>query len=147
MNTARSSPREGTMLKSSFALLAVAAVLAILAIGRFGVLTADADEFAVRTYTENADFDEGAAINVVHGVPGQLQLDDTTKAFPFIWVAASARGTIVKIDTDTGEVLGEYYSSPDGRGRNPSRTTVDKNGNVRAGNRNESAGGKGAVVP
>ena len=56
------------------------------------------------------------------------------------------RDTIVKIDTTTGAILGEYWSSPDRRGRNPSRTTVDANGNVWAGNRNEAAGGQGSVV-
>ncbi len=109
--------------------------------------TASAADFASKTYTLDADFDEGSAINVVHTiVPDQLQLDDTTEAFPFIWVAASERGTIVKIDTETGDILGEYQSAPDGRGRNPSRTTVDKSGNVWSGNRNESSGGKGSVV-
>jgi streptogramin lyase len=128
-------------------LVVMAVALAFLATGGFGLGTADADEFATRTYTLDADFDEGSAINVVHTiVPDQLQLDDTTKAFPFIWVAASQRGTIVKIDTESGDILGEYQSAPDGRGLNPSRTTVDKSGNVWAGNRAESEGGNGSVV-
>jgi streptogramin lyase len=50
----------------------------------------------------------------------------------------SSKGTIVKIDTKTGQVLGEYFTSPNGQPRDPSRTTVDLNGNVwntnRAGN-------------
>jgi YVTN family beta-propeller protein len=98
------------------------------------------------TYTLDADFDEGTLINVVHDPSDQLQLDDTTTPFPFIWVAASARGTIVKINTLTGSILGEYLSAPAGRGRNPSRTTVDFNGNVWAGNRNETSGNQGSVV-
>ncbi|MES9901613.1 MAG: PASTA domain-containing protein, partial [Sedimenticola sp.] len=61
-------------------------------------------------------------------------------------MAASARGTIVKIDTNTGAIKGEYYSAPNGRGRNPSRTTVDKNGNVWTGNRDEASGNSGSVV-
>lgn len=99
-----------------------------------------------RTYTLNSDFDHGTTINLSTAVPDQLSLDDATRAFPFIWVPASGRGTIIKMDTRTGEILGEYLSSPNGRSRNPSRTTVDKNGNVWAGNRNESLGSRGSVV-
>ena len=101
-----------------------------------------------KTYTLDADFDEGTLINVNHDTPfnDQLQLIDSGEAFNFIWVAASARGTIVKIDTETGAILGEYQSAPNGQARNPSRTTVDANGNVWAGNRDESSGGKGSVV-
>ena len=78
-----------------------------------------------RTYTVNADFDEGTLINVTYDVvPDQLQLLDQGEPFNFIWVAASARGTIVKIDTETGAVLGEYQSAPDGRGRKQSLTPI-----------------------
>lgn len=88
-----------------------------------------------RVYTLDADFDEGAYSNVVHSIPDQLQLDDTTTPFDFMWVAISTKGTIAKIDTQTGKVLGEYRSAPAGQPTNPSRTTVDKSGNVWAGNR------------
>ena len=99
------------------------------------------------TYTLNSDFDMGALVNVNHDiVADQLQLNNESKPFDFIWVAASGRGTIVKIDTKTGEILGEYLSAPNGRGRDPSRTTVDNDGNVWAGNRAESSDGKGSAV-
>ncbi|MCA9717437.1 MAG: hypothetical protein H6713_27855 [Myxococcales bacterium] len=88
-----------------------------------------------RVYTFNKDFDEGAYSNVVHKVDHQLQLDDTTTPFNFIWVAVSTKGTIVKINTETGKVLGEYRTAPQGQPTNPSRTTVDLNGNVWATNR------------
>jgi hypothetical protein len=52
---------------------------------------------AGRIYTSNADFDEGAADNVVHSIPDELQLDDTVTPFGFIWVAVSTKGTVVKI--------------------------------------------------
>ena len=85
----------------------------------------------IKTYTLNADFDEGTLVNLNHTVVSdQLQLDSMATPFEFIWVAASGRGTIIKIDTVTGSILGEYWSAPDGRGRDPSRTTVDGNGNV-----------------
>ncbi|MCP4364272.1 MAG: hypothetical protein GY800_03115 [Planctomycetes bacterium] len=89
-------------------------------------------------FTLDAEFDTGSAINVVHSTPDQLQLDDTTEPFNFIWMAVSSKGTVVKVDTETGEVLGEYRTAPQGRGLNPSRTTVDLNGNVWVGNRNEN---------
>ena len=100
------------------------------------------------TYTTDAEFDQGTLINVNHDAPNndQLQLNDSGEAFSFIWVAASRRGTIVKIDTETGAILGEYLSAPNGRAGNPSRTTVDANGNVWAGNRDEVADGLGSVV-
>ncbi|HEX6292918.1 MAG TPA: PKD domain-containing protein [Herpetosiphonaceae bacterium] len=88
-----------------------------------------------RTYTSSADFNGGDKINVVTSTPDQLQLDDTTRAFNFIWVAVSTKGTVVKIDTDTGAVLGEYWTSPEGQPKDPSRTTVDKNGSVWTANR------------
>jgi YVTN family beta-propeller protein len=97
-------------------------------------------------YTFDADFDQGTLVNVNHGVADQLQLDSVATPFEFIWVAASGRGTIIKIDTRTGAILGEYWSAPNGMGRNPSRTTVDGDGNVWAGNRDEAAGGRGSVV-
>ncbi|HSP77709.1 MAG TPA: hypothetical protein VLQ93_04230, partial [Myxococcaceae bacterium] len=73
-------------------------------------------------------------INVVRD-GNQVRLDNTARAFNFIWVAVSSKGTIVKIDTRTGAVLGEYWTSPVGQPKDPSRTTVDKNGNAWAGNR------------
>jgi len=71
-------------------------------------------------------------------------LNDAGMPLNFIWIALSGRGTIAKVDTLTGAVLGEYKSAPDGRGKDPSRTTVDLNGNVWAGNRAESDG-KGSM--
>ncbi len=94
--------------------------------------------FAERTYTLDADFDQGNLFSVVHDPANQLQLDPTAHELDFLWVAVSSKGTIVKIDTKTGNVLGEYFTSPNGQPRDPSRTTVDLNGNVwntnRAGN-------------
>lgn len=101
-----------------------------------------------KTYTRDADFDGGVLINVNHDTPNkdQLQLNSVSTPLNFIWIALSGRGTIAKVDTLTGTVLGEYKSAPDGRDKNPSRTTVDLNGNVWAGNRDESYGGKGSIV-
>ncbi|MCK4660709.1 MAG: thrombospondin type 3 repeat-containing protein, partial [Phycisphaerae bacterium] len=98
------------------------------------------------TYTYDADFEQGTLLNLNYDEGDQLQLNLETEPFPYVWVAASGRGTIVRIDTETGEICGEYWSAPDGRGRNPSRTTVGLHGNVWAGNRDEADGGKGSVV-
>ncbi|GGS37961.1 hypothetical protein [Actinokineospora fastidiosa] len=99
-------------------------------------------------YTLDEDFDQGVLQDVNHDAPNndQLQLDRTTTFFPYVNVAASARGTMVRIDVDTGEIVGEWLSAPDGRGRNPSRTTVDRLGNTWLSNRNEAEGGRGSVT-
>jgi len=88
------------------------------------------------TYGEEADLTEGEGVNVVRDEFNHLRLSNEATPFNFIWVAVSSKGTLVKIDTDTGKVLGEYFTSPAGQPRNPSRTTVDLNGNVWASNRN-----------
>jgi streptogramin lyase len=98
------------------------------------------------TYTSDADFDQGTLLNVNHDPPNgdQLQLNERTTPFPFVNIAASSRGTIVRIDVSTGDVVGEYLTSPEGMGRSPSRTTVDQLGNVWVANRDEfsAAGGR-----
>jgi streptogramin lyase len=100
-----------------------------------GMAIGDSEEYSEKTYTIRADFDLGTYFNVVNTGPEELELDDSTKPFGFIWVAVSSKGTIVKIDTETGNVMGEYWTSPLGQPKNPSRTTVDKNGSVWVANR------------
>ncbi len=101
-----------------------------------------------KKYTRDSDFDQGAMVNLNHNLPNnnRLQLNEHLTTFPFIWIALSGKGTIAKIHTETGKIVGEYISSPQGRGRNPSRTTVDLKGNVWVGNRGESQGGVGSAV-
>jgi hypothetical protein len=90
------------------------------------------------TYTNNSDFDLGVLQNLNHSVvDNQLQVNPVPEPFPFINVACSGRGTIARIDTLSGQIIGEYWTAPTGRGHNPSRTTVDQFGNVWAGNRDE----------
>jgi hypothetical protein len=92
-------------------------------------------------YTLDADFDEGVLQDVNHDAPDndQLQLDRTNVFFPYVNIAASARGTMIRIDVNTGETIGEWFSAPSGRGRDPSRTTVDRLGNTWFSNRAESS--------
>jgi len=99
-------------------------------------------------YTTDADFDQGVLQDVNHDAPNndQLQLDRTQTFFPYVNIAKSAAGTMVRIDVNTGAVLGEWFSAPSGRGRDPSRTTVDRLGNTWLSNRAEAAGGDGSVT-
>lgn len=73
-----------------------------------------------KIYTSKEDFEGGNLINVKAEDEGFIQIDDETRPFNFIWVAVSSKGTVVKINTDTGEVVGEYYTSPSGQPKNPS---------------------------
>jgi len=96
----------------------------------------------------NGVFDD-PAVNTEHNIhmvgidtsSGTLKLvldggsGDTT--FPFIWIANSGEGTISLLSTETGDELGRYRTGPTSRG-NPSRTTVDQDGNVWVGNRSNN---------
>ena len=76
-----------------------------------------------RTYTTDQDFMEGQLFTALEVTNGEVMLRSKIEAFHNIWVAVSSKGTIVRIDTDTGEIKGEYKSAPDGEPLNPSRTT------------------------
>jgi hypothetical protein len=92
-------------------------VAALLALAIAVLASVPAAWPVARTYTLDADFDEGLLVNVNHDSPNndQLQLNSITTPFPFVNIACSARGTIVRIDVNTGAVLGEYRTAPDGR--------------------------------
>jgi streptogramin lyase len=102
-----------------------------------------------KTYTTTADFAEGLGLNTTAtAVPDQLQLNALGQPgpLPLVQIAASGRGTLIRVDAVTGAILGEYATSPDGLGRNPSRTSVDSRGNVWVGNRGEASSvGRGAA--
>ena len=93
-----------------------------------------------RTYTLDADFDEGVLVGVEHDtVNDQLQLSKEHVTLPFIWIPNN-QGTVSKVNTETGEELGRYWVSPDpdhpyfpGKTASPSRTTVDLQGNCWVG--------------
>src|SRR5690606_11230691 len=55
-------------------------------------------------------------------------------ALSVIWIANSGQGTVSKIDTKTGVELGRYMTRPDGGG-SPSRTSVNRHGDVAVANR------------
>jgi len=127
--------REGFIMKKFKRMALVLSVIVVIVLtSSFGNLYA-AGANVEKVYTTVADFNEGTINNLINEEPGQLRIDETTTPFGFIWVAVSSKGTVVKINTDTGEILGEYYTSPAGQPKNPSRTTVDKNGSVWVSNR------------
>lgn len=119
-------------------------------------------------FTTTDDWATGVLTNVNSDPPpvsgdGHLRLNDAVLTpFNHIWVALSGRGTAVRINTDhveadgrvtlaesaagAGAVYGEYHTAPVGQPANPSRTTVDKNGDVWVGNRDQANGGLGSVV-
>jgi RHS repeat-associated protein len=96
-----------------------------------------------RTYTRNVDFEGGNLVNLNYtAVADQLQLNTNITPFPFINIACSRDlvlkpGTVARVDVNNGQVLGEYRTAPSRKPSNPSRTTVDKYGNVWVGNRSE----------
>ncbi len=95
---------------------------------------------------------QGLLINLRKDADGYLSINPTseTSPLPFLNLANSARGTVARIytgtdlDSDPSQVRGEYYSAPLLMGRNPSRTTVDRYGNVWVGNRDQT--GQGSIV-
>ncbi len=77
-----------------------------------------------------------ALINLVQDPStGCIGFGPTIATFPTVYMAASDLGTIVRIDTNTGVVLGEYATAPRGLLLSPSRTTVDRFGECWVGNR------------
>lgn len=139
-------------------LLSISAFLAITI-----PMTAQSATF---TFTDDADWDLGMYSSTNSGPPGvddQLQLNpNILTPHHHIWVALSGRDGVVRINTDhveggdgvvtlaesaagNGAVYGEYLSRPNGMQGNPSRTTVDQNGDVWVGNRDQSSGG-GSIV-
>jgi len=101
-----------------------------------------------RVYTTSQDFDNGVLVNLNHDTPGELRLNSIPKPLPYVNMACSERGTIVRIDANSGVVIGEYRTAvevvpnppfEDTRiYSNPSRTAVDRFGNVWVGNRSDN---------
>ena len=87
-------------------------------------------------------------INLERDSAGKLGFGAVTTTWPYVCMACSGRGTIVRIDANTGVVLGEYRTAPQPVGINssPSRTTVDRFGECWVGNRQDNGPGTGAVA-
>lgn len=65
-----------------------------------------------------------------------LNLTARTEIFHVLWIPNSGdENSISKISIIDGRELGKYYTVPANRNGNPSRVSIDKNGNVWVGNR------------
>ncbi|MEM4244714.1 MAG: hypothetical protein QXR60_00720 [Candidatus Nanoarchaeia archaeon] len=72
-----------------------------------------------------------------------LKLGSDIQVFGYLWVANSAESSVSKVDTNSAKEVARYKTGPGSGGtESPSRTAVDKDGNVWVGNR----GGSMAVV-
>src|SRR5690606_31446075 len=104
--------------------------------------TSGGAELMVLRYQGGAALHCGEHLNTLVA-SDSVMLDPEAAAFRFIWVPASRRGTVIKIDTDTGDVVGEYWTAPvydpERPSGDPSRTVVDRDGNVWVGNRDDSS--------
>jgi len=99
-------------------------------------ITAKATTSQSGTYTLDADFEKGVLVGVEYqSTHNQLQLSAESVTLPFIWVPNANEGTVSKVDTRTGRELGRYRTGPPGLTLNPSRTTVDVQGNCWVANR------------
>jgi hypothetical protein len=105
------------------------------------------------TYTTNADFDSGTLNSVHHDIADQLELTTTSATLPFLYLAQTSDGYVVKLDTSTGKQVGRYLTTrladcptcPTNRAQwYPSRTAVDLNGDVWVANR--SFGVQGSIT-
>jgi hypothetical protein len=118
-------------------------------------------------WTHDADFDEGVLNNVNHDDPNNDQLqvtkDGVSLPKPYMFLAQTNEGVVLKVDTITGAQLGRYISTLTGDcptcavGTNqayPSRIMVDFDGDMLVANRafngqgalTKIAGSKGACV-
>jgi len=97
-----------------------------------------------QTYTTDADFDLGVLVDVNHDAPNgdQLQLDSSGEPFSILSVACGGLDTVVRINTVTGEILGEYRTVPGDLDGDPSRATTDLEGSCWVGNRLEDGDGQ-----
>ena len=143
----------------------------VLALAAAGLMSASGSWAASFNFTTDTDWATGVLTNTTGNPPpnagdGHVRLvDNLVTPFNYIWVAASGRGTAIRIDTDVNPAIigdgdtflttseasgtavkGEYYTAPSGRAKNPSRTTVDLNGDVWVANRDESSGGLGSAA-
>jgi hypothetical protein len=110
-------------------------VLSVLGFGAARAAVTGTDKL----YTLDGDFDQGTLVNVNHDVVhDQLQLNEETSTFPFVWISLSQRCTIAKVSTQSGAILAEYRTIADSASsgcRESSRTTVGLDGSVWVGHR------------
>ncbi len=81
-----------------------------------------------RIYETIGDFQNGIIISL-NDDDDRLLMPEEGTPMPFMWVPASERGSVLRVDVETGEVLGEFRTGPANLPRNPKRIAVDQLGN------------------
>lgn len=103
-------------------------------------------------FTSDADFTNNGILLNLTASGDELRLNQSPKPLPYLYVVASGRDTVLRIDVNSGAVLGEYRTGPlicdvlqdpDGYPVSevqlyPSRTAVDHFGNLWVGNREDN---------
>ncbi|GEP43499.1 Ig-like domain-containing protein [Brevifollis gellanilyticus] len=89
--------------------------------------------FTSKTWTTTADFYEGS-LDGLGAVGDKLAMELNAKSINFVHVPLND-GRLLRIDPDSGQIIGEFRTSPDGEHSLPSRTAVDQEGNLWVANR------------
>lgn len=105
------------------------------------------------SWTSSDDFNQGTYFNTNSATDGELRLNQTgTAPLPYINVPVGGRqlsnaigwtytpGRLVRVNTLTGEIVGEYLLTPAQLESSPSRAVVDRFGNCWVTNRYEATG-------
>ncbi|MBL8437634.1 MAG: hypothetical protein JNM61_05485 [Zoogloeaceae bacterium] len=130
-------PRYYDLPSASLSSVAVATALALCSLGAGA---------AGKTYTLDADFDQGVLDNVNHLAPGsdQLQINAVGVGLPMIWIANHNEDSVSKFDTVNNKEVARYktYQGNPGQtqGGNPSRIAIDVDGNAYVLNREPGTG-------
>ncbi len=95
-----------------------------------------------RRYGTSGDFQNGILISLNDGGDKLLMPDEGTP-LPFLYIPTDG-GTVLRLDAETGDVLGEYPTAPVKLIRNPQRIAVDLLGNAWVLNWNEVDGSCGS---
>ena len=107
------------------------------------------DTIHCHTYENSADFLSGLLVGLVANNDRLYLKSSSEPQFPYINVACSGRGTVARIDVNTGTIIGEYRTTPEiswEYNGDPSRTTVNQYGDVWVANRADSLNELGSVT-
>ncbi len=93
-----------------------------------------------KTWTTTEDFEEGRALNLSLETPDELRTTTEPSAVDAVWIPIFSKGTVVRIDSESGQVIGEYRTAPDDVSTPyPSRTTIDREGNLWVANKGDNS--------
>jgi RHS repeat-associated protein len=105
---------------------------------RVTITVGSACSYTNNTYSSNNAFGNGFIMNLNYTNSfGRLQLNSQTTPFHFINVACGQDGTLVRVDTDTGTPVGEYFTAPTNKASYPGHVAVDRYGNAWVANWDE----------